>query len=106
VGGREIAAMAGAIIAARAERIPVLLDGYPAIAAAALLHAVNPDAVGHCCFASTTGKAAADRLAETLSGAPLLDFGASQPGVAASLAAMLVQSSAQVFGGVRGLPTS
>jgi nicotinate-nucleotide--dimethylbenzimidazole phosphoribosyltransferase len=106
VGGREIAAMAGAIIAARTERIPVLLDGYPALAAAALLHAVNADAVAHCRVASSTGQPAADRLAARLSGAPLLDLGANQPGVAASLAAILVQSSAQVFGGVRALPTS
>ncbi len=28
VGGREIAAMAGAILAARHERVPVILDGY------------------------------------------------------------------------------
>lgn len=106
VGGREIAAMAGAIIAARTERIPVLLDGYPAVAAAALLHAVNSNAIAHCLFASSTGQAAADRLAQMLGGAPLLDLRASQPGVAASLAAILVQSAAQLFGGVRGLPTS
>jgi nicotinate-nucleotide--dimethylbenzimidazole phosphoribosyltransferase len=106
LGGREIAAMAGAIIAARTERIPVLLDGYSAVAAATLLHAVNPDAVAHCCFASSTGEAAADRLAQKLGGAPLLDFAASQPGVAASLAAILVQSAAQVFGGVRTLPSA
>ena len=33
VGGREIAAMAGAILAARLQRIPVVLDGYVATAA-------------------------------------------------------------------------
>ena len=104
VGGREMAAMAGAIIAARTERIPVLLDGYPALAAAALLRAVNADAVAHCRVASSIGQPAADRLAGLLSGAPLLDLGASQPGVAGSLAAILVQSAAQVFGGVRALP--
>jgi nicotinate-nucleotide--dimethylbenzimidazole phosphoribosyltransferase len=38
LGGREIAAIAGAIMAARMERIPVVLDGYVATAAAALLH--------------------------------------------------------------------
>ena len=37
LGGREIAAMAGAIISARLNHIPVVLDGYVACAAAALL---------------------------------------------------------------------
>ncbi|MBS9720759.1 nicotinate-nucleotide--dimethylbenzimidazole phosphoribosyltransferase [Tianweitania sp. BSSL-BM11] len=106
VGGREIAAMAGAIMAARSERIPVLLDGYPALAAAALLRAVNPDAVSHCRVASSMGQPAADRLAGLLSDKPLLDLGASQPGLAAALAALLVQSTAQVFNGVRALPAA
>ena len=35
LGGRELAAMAGAILAARTQRVPVLLDGYVATAAAA-----------------------------------------------------------------------
>ena len=43
LGGREIAAMMGAIAAARLNRIPVVLDGYVACAAAALLHAIAPD---------------------------------------------------------------
>lgn len=42
LGGREIAAMAGAILAARMERIPVIIDGYVATAAASILKAANP----------------------------------------------------------------
>ncbi len=42
VGGREFAAIAGAILAARMQKIPVLLDGFAATAAAAVLHAANP----------------------------------------------------------------
>src|SRR5262249_12539256 len=41
LGGREIAAIAGAIVAARRNRIPVVLDGYVVCAAAAILHAAN-----------------------------------------------------------------
>ena len=49
VGGREIAAIAGAILAARAEKVPVILDGYVATAAAAVLHATRtPAALDHC----------------------------------------------------------
>ena len=42
LGGREVAAMAGAIVAARMERTPVILDGYVVCAAAAILHALDP----------------------------------------------------------------
>ncbi len=48
LGGREIAAMAGAILAARLQRIPVILDGYVAAAAAAILHAIHPATLDHC----------------------------------------------------------
>jgi nicotinate-nucleotide--dimethylbenzimidazole phosphoribosyltransferase len=48
LGGREIAAMMGAILAARLQRIPVVLDGYVACAAAALLHALDRRALDHC----------------------------------------------------------
>ena len=48
LGGREIAAMAGAILAARMEHTPVLLDGYVVCAAAAILHALDPASIDHC----------------------------------------------------------
>ena len=41
-GGREFAAIAGAILAARMEKVPVVLDGFAATAAAAILHRANP----------------------------------------------------------------
>jgi nicotinate-nucleotide--dimethylbenzimidazole phosphoribosyltransferase len=46
-GGFDIAAMAGAIIAARLAKIPVLLDGAGAQAAAAVLEALKPGAAAH-----------------------------------------------------------
>ena len=48
LGGRESAALAGAILAARTQRTPVMLDGTPALAAAAVLAAVDPAAIAHC----------------------------------------------------------
>ena len=48
LGGREIAAMAGAIVAARMQNIPVILDGYVSCAAAAILHAIDPARLDHC----------------------------------------------------------
>jgi len=52
MGGREIATMVGAIIAARMEQIPVLLDGWAALAAATVLHSLSPSALDHCAAAS------------------------------------------------------
>src|SRR5690606_10760059 len=48
LGGREIAALAGAILAARTEKVPVVLDGYASLAAAAVLQAAEPSAAAHC----------------------------------------------------------
>src|SRR4029077_10053013 len=48
LGGREFAAMVGAIVAARMARVPVLLDGYAATAAAAALFALDKTALDHC----------------------------------------------------------
>jgi nicotinate-nucleotide--dimethylbenzimidazole phosphoribosyltransferase len=56
LGGREIAAMAGAILAARVEKIPVLIDGYVATAAAAILQAANPSALDHCLIGHVSGE--------------------------------------------------
>ncbi len=48
LGGREIAAMAGAIVAARLRRTPVVLDGFVVCAAAAVLQALDRTALDHC----------------------------------------------------------
>lgn len=47
-GGREQAAICGAIIAARAASIPVLLDGFICTAAAAPLYGLSPAILDHC----------------------------------------------------------
>lgn len=72
LGGREIAAMAGAILRARVVGIPVLLDGYICTAAAACLHAVSDDALDHCVAAHVSDEAAHGALLERLGKAPFL----------------------------------
>lgn len=47
-GGRETSALAGAILAARTQHVPVILDGAGPLAAAAVLEAVKPGAAAHC----------------------------------------------------------
>ncbi len=64
-GGRDLAAIAGAILSARHQRVPVILDGFAAFAAAAILHALDPAALGHCMMAQAAGPAERD-VAETL----------------------------------------
>ncbi len=75
LGGREIAAMAGAILAARMERIPVLLDGYVVCAAAAILHALHPGSLDHCMAGHVSAEAAHAEVLRRLGKKPLLDLG-------------------------------
>lgn len=101
LGGREIAAMAGAILAARMERIPVLVDGYVATAAAAILHAANPKALEHCLIGHVSAEpghmAAVERLGKT----PLLALGMRLgEGTGAALAAGIVKSAAACHSGM------
>jgi nicotinate-nucleotide--dimethylbenzimidazole phosphoribosyltransferase len=72
VGGREIAAIAGAVVAARQRRIPVLLDGFVAGAGAAVLHALAPDALEHAKAAHLSAEPGHARLLERLALGPLL----------------------------------
>ena len=75
LGGREIAAMVGAIIAARTERVPVIVDGFVTTAAAAVLHALDPRAIDHCLFAHCSAEAAHRAVLQKLGKTPLLDLG-------------------------------
>ena len=75
VGGRELAAMAGAILAARLKRIPVVLDGFVCTAAAAALEATQPGALDHCIVGHVSAEPGHARLLERLGKAPLLALG-------------------------------
>ena len=75
VGGRELAAIAGAILAARLERVPVVIDGFVATAAAAVLHALDASALDHCVAGHRSAEKAHKRLLERLELKPLLDLG-------------------------------
>jgi nicotinate-nucleotide--dimethylbenzimidazole phosphoribosyltransferase len=75
VGGLELAAIAGAILAARLARTPVLLDGYVCTAAAAVLHALDRHALDHCIVAHRSAEPGHQRLVEKLGQKPLLDLG-------------------------------
>jgi nicotinate-nucleotide--dimethylbenzimidazole phosphoribosyltransferase len=75
LGGREIAAMAGAILAARLHRVPVLLDGYICCAAALCLQAEAAGALDHCRAGHRSAEHAHGRVLGALGLDPLLDLG-------------------------------
>ena len=75
LGGREIAAMAGAILAARSQKIPVVLDGYVVCAAAAIVHAMDPDLLDHCIAGHVSAEGAHAKVLARLGKKPLLDLG-------------------------------
>ncbi len=74
LGGREIAACVGAILAARHEGIPVLLDGFATTIAAGVIHAMNPEAIDHVLAAHVTRRPAHEASLERLGLTPLMDL--------------------------------
>jgi len=75
LGGRELAAILGATLAARCQRVPVLLDGFVSTAAAAPLAQLRADALDHALAAHVSAEAAHRTLLDELHLAPLLDMG-------------------------------
>jgi nicotinate-nucleotide--dimethylbenzimidazole phosphoribosyltransferase len=75
LGGRELAAMAGAIVRARAARIPVVLDGFIGTAAAACLEMAQPGALDHVIAGHVSAEPGHARLLQHLGKAPLLSLG-------------------------------
>ncbi|WP_209595912.1 nicotinate-nucleotide--dimethylbenzimidazole phosphoribosyltransferase [Ruegeria sp. HKCCSP351] len=75
LGGREIAAMAGAIAAARVLRIPVILDGFICSAAAACLWKLSDGALDHAVAGHQSAEAAHGAVLAKLGKEPLLSLG-------------------------------
>ena len=75
LGGRELAAILGATLAARHRAIPVLLDGYVCTAAVAPLARLRSDALDHAQAAHVSAEAGHRALLGELNLQPLLDLG-------------------------------
>lgn len=73
-GGAELAAIAGAVLAARRRSIPVVLDGFVATAAVAPLQAARTDALAHVVAGHRSAEHAHGLLLERLGLEPLLDL--------------------------------
>lgn len=75
LGGRELAAIFGATLAARHRGIPVLLDGFVCTAAVAPLAKMRPDGLAHTLAAHVSAEAGHRALLRALDLKPLLDLG-------------------------------
>jgi nicotinate-nucleotide--dimethylbenzimidazole phosphoribosyltransferase len=75
LGGRELAAILGGVLAARHRNVPVLLDGFVCTAAAAPLGRLHPQGLAHTIAAHVSAEAGHRSLLEALGLPPLLDLG-------------------------------
>ena len=74
LGGRELAAMAGAMVRARTLRIPMILDGFICTAAAACLDRAQSGALDHAVAGHLSSEGAHAALLEQLGKSPLLSL--------------------------------
>jgi len=105
LGGREIAAMAGAILGCRMKRVPVILDGYVNAAAAAVLKALDPSALDHCRAGHRSAEPSAGMLLGKLdldrSLEPLLDLDMRLgEGSGAAVATLIVKAAVATHAGM------
>lgn len=98
VGGLEIAAMAGVILEASRQRVPVVVDGFIATAAATVAFDVNPAAREVCFFGHCSDEKAHRLVLERLRVEPILDLKMRLgEGTGAALAMHLIEAGAKVL---------
>ena len=101
LGGREIAAIAGAILAARLRRTPVLLDGFVVSSAAAVLHALDNAALDHCLAGHVSAERAHRQALKLIGKTPILDLGMRLgEGSGAALAVGVVKAAVACHNGM------
>lgn len=105
LGGREMAAILGATLAARRHRVPVLLDGFVCAAAAAPLARLAPrkpdGGLAHAMIAHASAESGHGALATRLGMAPLLDLGLRLgEGSGAALAVPLLRAALACHAGM------
>lgn len=93
-GGREQAAICGAVLAARERRVPVILDGFICTAAAAVLEAAAPGALDHCLVGHQGAEPGHRRLLGHLGRSGILDLGLRLgEGTGAALGLLLLRAA-------------
>ncbi|MGB7286713.1 MAG: nicotinate-nucleotide--dimethylbenzimidazole phosphoribosyltransferase [Salaquimonas sp.] len=100
LGGREHSAIAGAILAARTNHIPVVLEGWTSLAVVCLLQKLEKNTCDHCCFASVNEDSRKTVYDEVVAGTSLLSvltgFGITEDGANAAQALGLLKSAARL----------
>jgi nicotinate-nucleotide--dimethylbenzimidazole phosphoribosyltransferase len=94
LGGRELAAILGAVLAARRKNIPVLLDGFVSTAAAAPLKTLRADALAHAWAAHVSAEAGHAMLLKELDLVPLLNLNMRLGEASGAAAAVLILRAA------------
>ncbi len=101
LGGRELAAICGAILEARARSIPVLLDGYVCCAAALVLEKARAGALDHCLGGHLSAEPAHGRLLAALGKEPVADLGMRLgEGTGAGIALGILRGAVAVHNGM------
>ncbi len=97
-GGRDISALFGAILAARLNRTPVILDGFITCAAAAVLYKLNHKALEHCYIGHKTSEPAHAALLDRIGKEALLslEIGIGD-GFGAAVAFSVIRSASEAF---------
>jgi nicotinate-nucleotide--dimethylbenzimidazole phosphoribosyltransferase len=94
LGGRELAAILGATLAARRQNIPVLLDGFVSTAAAAPLYKLRADTLAHALAGHVSAEAGHRALLDELSLKPILDLNMRLGEASGAATALLVLRAA------------
>jgi nicotinate-nucleotide--dimethylbenzimidazole phosphoribosyltransferase len=103
-GGLEIVMMAGAMIGAASVRIPVLVDGFIASAAALAAIRMIPAVEPYCVFCHRSAEHGHRRMLEVLCAPPLLDLGLRLgEGTGALLALPIVRAASRMLNEVASL---
>lgn len=98
VGGLEIAALAGFIVAGAAARVPIVIDGVIAVAAAVVASALSPEIPGYLVAGHRSSEPAASAGLAYLHLAPVLDLQLRLgEGSGAALAVPIVQAAAKIL---------
>ena len=100
LGGREQAAICGALVAARCHNIPVIIDGF--IASSAIAPLVSVDHIyDHVIFAHQSAEAGHSRLLSKLGKVPMFDLGMRLgEGSGAALALSIIRASLACHNGM------
>lgn len=100
-GGYELAAIAGAVLAARMARVPVALDGYACTAAAAVLFKADRRALDHCVVSHQSAEPGHAKLLDAIGKKPLLQFDMRLgEGSGAALVIPILRASAACLSGM------